>query len=233
MTEQAKAKDRSALAQLLLEHPPMARELPGFAVDGLPTNPAELFGEWLTGAFEAGVPDPQVVTLSTVDTDGCPDARVLALRDVDVTGAGWVFAADADSPKGRQLAARPRAALTVYWPLLGRQVRVRGMVEAASPEDSALDFLGRSPWSRLACLVGHQSEPLRSFEAYDSAAQEAELLLEADPKAVAPGHTVYVLRASEVEFWQGDSARRHVRVHYTRNEVGAVAGAWSRTLLWP
>ncbi|MGK4585545.1 pyridoxine/pyridoxamine 5'-phosphate oxidase [Kitasatospora sp. HPMI-4] len=233
MTEQAKAEDRNTLAQLLLDHPPMVRELPEFAVEGLPASPAELFGEWLTEAFRAGVPDPQVVTLSTVDTDGCPDARVLVLRGIDVPGAGLVFAADADSPKGRQLAARPRAAITVYWPLLGRQIRVRGVVEIASPKESALDFLSRSPWSRAASLVGHQSEPLTSFEAYDSAAREARLLLEADPEAIAPGHTVYTLRAVEAEFWQGDAARRHVRVHYSRNEPGAIAGEWSRTLLWP
>ncbi|MDH6129907.1 pyridoxal 5'-phosphate synthase [Kitasatospora sp. GP82] len=233
MTEHARAEEHGTLAELLLERPPMARELPGFATDRLPANPAELFGEWLTGAFHAGVLDPQVVTLSTVDTDGCPDARVLVLRGLDVPGAGWVFAADADSAKGRQLAARPGAAISVYWPLLGQQVRVRGVVEAASAEDSAVDFLDRSPWSRAASLVGHQSEPLSSLDAYDSAAREARQRLEADPKLVAPGHTVYTLRAREVEFWQGDASRRHVRVHYTRNEVGAAPSAWSRTLLWP
>ncbi|WP_231591421.1 pyridoxine/pyridoxamine 5'-phosphate oxidase [Saccharothrix sp. ST-888] len=233
MTEQAQAEDRSTLAELLQGHPPMARELPGFATDRLPANPAELFGAWLTGAFAAGVLDPQVVTLSTVDTDGCPDARVLVLRGIDVPGAGWVFAADADSPKGRQLAVRPKAAITVYWPLLGRQIRVRGLVETASPEESALDFLDRSPWSRAAALVGHQSEPLTSLEVYENAAREARRRLEADSKTITPGHTVYTLRASEVEFWQGDATRRHVRVHYSRNEVGATSGAWARTLLWP
>ncbi|HVV07699.1 pyridoxamine 5'-phosphate oxidase family protein [Amycolatopsis sp.] len=47
---------------------------------------------------------------------------------------GWQFAAHAESPKVRQLADRPHAALTFHWPLHGCQIRVRGTVEPAAPE---------------------------------------------------------------------------------------------------
>ncbi|MFD0530586.1 pyridoxine 5'-phosphate oxidase C-terminal domain-containing protein [Kitasatospora arboriphila] len=50
---------------------------------------------------------------------------------------------------------------------------------------------------------------------------------------MAAGHTVYVLRAAEVEFWQGDPSRRHVRLRYTRTGLGTGRIAWTSTLLWP
>jgi len=221
------------VAELLRSRPPMARELPRFDLDRAPSDPGSLFVDWLIGAFDAGVLDAQVVTLSTVDADGLPDARVLVLRDVDVEGAGWLFAVDSDSPKGRQLTAHPVAAMTLYWPPLGRQVRIRGTVAAAPPEVSAAEFLTRSPAARTAALVGRQSRSLPSLETYDEAAEAARRRLAAEPGLVAPSHTVYTLRAQEVEFWQGDPDRRHVRLRFTRSGQGTGSAAWTRTLLWP
>ncbi|MFC9325200.1 pyridoxal 5'-phosphate synthase [Kitasatospora sp. NPDC057015] len=226
--------DPSAVAALLAGRPPMARPLPFFEPEGAPDAPGPLFADWLAGAFAAGVLDPQVVTLSTIGADGLPDARALVLRDVDADGGGWIFAIDADSPKGRQLAGHPVAAMTLYWPLQGRQVRVRGAVEAAPREVSAAEFATRSPGARAAVLVGRQSEPLASLADYDLAADRVGRLLDLDPAATAPTHTVYTLRAREVEFWQGDQSRRHVRLRYTRTDAGDPAETrWERTLLWP
>jgi pyridoxamine 5'-phosphate oxidase len=221
------------VADLLLGRPPMDRALPSFDSDRVPTGPGQLFVEWLTEAVALDEVDPQVVTLSTVDTDGSPDARVVVLRDVDAQAGGWMFVADADSPKGRQLEVRPEAAMTVYWPRQGRQIRIRGRVAQESPKVSAAEFLTRSPASRIASLVGRQSEPLGSLAAYDTAAREAGALLEDAPDAVAPSHTVYWLQAREVEFWQGAADRRHVRLLYVRNGPAAATAGWTRTLLWP
>ena len=223
----------SPVGELLRDRPPMVRELPVFEAALAAAEPGPLFVDWLVEALEAGVPDPHVLTLSTVDADGVPDARVLVLRDVDTAEGAWVFAGEADSPKGRQLALSPMAALSVYWPALGRQVRVRGGVEAAPPAVSADEFRHRSPAARIASLVGRQSEPLGSLAAYDLAVDEAQLLLDTDPDLVAAGHTLWSLRAREVEFWQGDPGRRHVRLRYTRTGLGTGRVAWTSTLLWP
>ncbi|MEU3559394.1 pyridoxal 5'-phosphate synthase [Kitasatospora sp. NPDC006786] len=221
-----------SVPELLLGRPPMARPLPSFDHAAAPTEPGPLFVDWLATALHAGVLDPQAFTLSTVDADGMPDARVLVLRDVDAAGTGWNFSAAADSPKGRQLAGHPAAALTVYWPQLGRQVRVRGTVERAADLVAAAEFATRSPAARVGALVGRQSEPLGSVDEYDEAEAVARRRLETYPDAVAAGHAVYTLWAHEVEFWQGDAQRRHIRLRYTR--TGPVSSPeWSRTLLWP
>ncbi|GAB2884581.1 pyridoxal 5'-phosphate synthase [Streptomyces mayteni] len=230
MTGMAWPAGPGEVGRLLAGTPLMARELPAFDADAAPEGPGELFARWLAEAVAAGVLDPHAVTLATVDAEGAPDARVLALRNVDVDGGGWVFATDATSPKGAQLAAGPVAAMTCYWPAQGRQVRLRGRVATAPPDVSAAEFHARSPRSRVAGLVARQSEPLGSLGEWTRAAEEAERRLAAEPDAVPPGHTVYVLWADEAEFWQGDAGRRHVRLRYRRVDGG---GRWRRGLLWP
>ena len=109
-------------------------------------HPAGVFVRWLESAFAAGVAEPHVSVLSTVDAGGYPDARVLVLRDIDRDG--WWFSGPADSPKGVQLAAVPRAALTFYWREQGRQVRIRGTVHHGDAGTTARDFLDRSVTAR-------------------------------------------------------------------------------------
>jgi pyridoxamine 5'-phosphate oxidase len=96
-------------------------ELPSFDTNEVPSAPHELLLTWLEEAGEQ-VLAPHAVTLSTVDSEGAPDARVVILKDVDESG--FFVASSAQSPKGRQLQANPQAALTFFWPALGRQVRV-------------------------------------------------------------------------------------------------------------
>lgn len=112
------------LRQLLRDIEVFQGELPEFDPRTAPGTPVELFTEWLLHALDSGVREPHAMTLSTAGADGNPTARTLILKDV--SAQGWQFASDADSAKGRDLADRPFAALTFYWPQSARQVRVRG-----------------------------------------------------------------------------------------------------------
>ncbi|MGF1339811.1 pyridoxine/pyridoxamine 5'-phosphate oxidase [Streptomyces flavovirens] len=203
---------------------PLAAFDPGAA----PDDPVDLFLSWLTEAVEARLPDPHAMTVSTVDEHGDPWARVLILKNVDADG--WQFAAHADSPKGRQLAARPSAALTFYWPALGRQVRVRGPVIAEPAERGAADFLARSASARAESLVGRQSRHLDDVAERDRAVKESLRRVEKDPTLVAKAWTLHTLVPVTVEFWQADASRVHTRLRYERDAAGA---PWERHLLWP
>ncbi|MGW5352893.1 pyridoxine/pyridoxamine 5'-phosphate oxidase [Streptomyces sp. NPDC004031] len=216
----------SDLRELLRGLDVFAGELPDLDPGVLPSDPHELFVEWLLAAVRAGVREPHAMTLSTTGEDGAPSARVLILKDV--SPGGWYFAADAGGRKGRELAARPAAALTFYWSPLARQVRIRGRVEPGGPADSAADFLARSPGARAEALLGRQSTLLADPAVRDAAVREAAARIEAEPELVAPGWTAYALHAESVEFWQGDRDRRHTRVVYTHTGEG-----WERGLLWP
>ena len=120
--------------------------------DDLPLEPVPLFARWLDQAIEWEVPEPLAMTLATVDRDGVPDARTVILKAVD--HRGWAFAGPRSSRKADQLADRPAAALNLWWQPLMRAVRVRGMVEEASREDSDADLAARSAAARADVLPG-------------------------------------------------------------------------------
>ncbi|MEV8536789.1 pyridoxal 5'-phosphate synthase [Streptomyces sp. NPDC051211] len=204
-----------------------ATPLPEFDAEAAPAEPPTLFREWFVQAARAGQVEPHTMALATVDAEGRPDVRILMLHDVD--DRGWHFASHATSAKGRQLAGRPEAALCFYWPAVGRQVRIRGRVGACGPEESRADLAVRSRGALAAALTGRQSEVLGSAEELALASAAAWERAAAEPDAAAPTWTRYVLDAAEVEFFQGDAARRHTRLRYRR----AADGSWSRQLLWP
>lgn len=190
-----------------------------------PETPHALFVDWLLTAIEREVPEAAAMTLSTVRADGHPNARVLILKNV--SDHGWQFASSSTSRKGEELAASPYAAVTFYWVPLGRQVRVVGRVEPAPAEESARDFLLRPPAARAEALVGRQSAVLADVSEIGPAAREQIDRMAADPDLVAPNWTLYTLHADEVEFWQADPDRRHLRLRYRLDEN------WTKELLWP
>ncbi|MFF3754595.1 pyridoxal 5'-phosphate synthase [Streptomyces sp. NPDC002018] len=200
--------------------------LPVFDPDTAPGEPLALFRRWFTEAARAGQPEPHTMTLATADERGRPDLRTLTLHDAD--SRGWHFATHATSRKGRHLAARPEAALGFYWPAQARAVRVRGAVHSASREESETDLRVRSTGALASALVGRQSEVLGSVEELARASEAAWERARREPEAPVASWTAYVLVPDEVEFFQGDTRRRHVRLRYRREGDG-----WVRELLWP
>ncbi|MER7716921.1 pyridoxal 5'-phosphate synthase [Streptomyces flaveolus] len=205
---------------------PAVTELPPFDPATAPGDPLPLFTRWLAEAVAAGQSEPHTVSLATADAEGWPDVRIVMLHGADADG--WSFATHADSRKGRHLAARPYAALVFYWPVLGRQVRVRGPVAVAPAEEARADLRARSTGALAAALTGRQSAPLSSPDELARASEAAWEQAGREPDAPVPSWTLYRLRPQEVEFFQGDARRRHVRLSYRRTEEG-----WRTQLLWP
>uniref|UniRef100_A0AAU2A624 Pyridoxal 5'-phosphate synthase n=1 Tax=Streptomyces sp. NBC_00093 TaxID=2975649 RepID=A0AAU2A624_9ACTN len=209
---------------------PEVTTLPAFDPDAAPTEPLPLFTTWFAEAVAAGQPEPHTMSLATSDTDGLPDVRTVMLHGADTDG--WSFASHSGSAKGRQLAARPYAALHFYWPTLGRQIRLRGPVESAPSSEAQADLHARSTGALAAALTGRQSEVLGSLDELASVSQAAWERAQREPDAPSPTWTLYRLRPDEAEFFQGEAQRRHVRLKYRRTEANSKTG-WVRELLWP
>ena len=206
-----------SVARLLLrELPSLAAPLPDFAHEETAETPQAQFLDWLRAAIAAGVKEPHAMTLGTVDGDGRPDARVLILKDLDQRG--WHFATSRHSPKGQQLAQNANAALTFYWPTLGRQVRIRGTVLVLGAEAAAADFWARPPAARATAALERQSQIM--IDATDVGATEND--------TVPSGWAVCAVHPSTVEFWQGRADRWHTRLVYQRMDA-----RWTTARLWP
>jgi pyridoxamine 5'-phosphate oxidase len=205
---------------------PEVTELPPLDPAAAPADPLPLFERWFADAVAAGEREPHTVSLATADEDGLPDVRIVMLHGADRDG--WSFAGHAGSRKGRHLAARPYAALVFYWPVHGRQVRLRGPVAVAPPEEAQADLHARSTGALAAALTGRQSRELGSLEELARASEAAWDRAAREPGTPVESWTLYRLRPEEVEFFQGEPRRRHVRLVYRRTDQG-----WSRRLRWP
>jgi pyridoxamine 5'-phosphate oxidase len=206
--------------------PVFSGELPTFDTDAAPDSPIALLEEWLTLAIEADVSQPHSMTLATVRPDGTPAARTLLLKDV--TDDGLWFASLETSPKGRDLAANPHAALTLYWREQGRQIRVTGSIEKGPREVSEKDFLARKTAARAAAIAGPESEVLSSQQKFLERVEEAKAILDFRPTYVPDEWNAYLVKPESIEFWQAARDRDQVRLRYLRDGSG-----WQRDLLWP
>lgn len=199
---------------------------PKFDPTIVPSNPNELFQEWFHIAVKNGVLEPHSMTLSTVDSFGHPDARVLILKDMDENG--WYFASGSNSKKGQQLKLNPNVSLTFYWSLIGRQVRIRGTSLRVGEEQSAKDFLERGEVARAIALLGKQSVVLTDSKVLEDSLIKQIKQMKSKPNIVDPHWCLYKVTASEVEFWQGDIDRKHIRLLYRMEN-----NKWIKEFLWP
>ena len=191
----------------------------------LDPDPFVQFALWLDEAVDSHPGWPNAVTVATADADGVPSARTVLLKSVDPKG--FTFYTNYESRKGRDLAVNPRSALVFYWPLLGRQVCVRGSVEKVSREESAEYFASRPYGSRIGAWASSQSEVVASREVLEAAAEEyAGRFGENVP---LPEHWGgYRLTPEAFEFWKSRRNRLHDRFGYRRAE-----GGWSLVRLAP
>src|SRR3954462_15830251 len=130
-------------------------------------EPFALFGEWFAEAVKSEPNDPTAMSLATVDTEGMPDVRMVLMKGFDTDG--FVFYSHVASPKGRELAANPKAGLLFHWKSLRRQVRMRGNGTQVSEAEADAYFATRPKQAQIGAWASKQSQPLESRFAFEQA----------------------------------------------------------------
>jgi len=177
--------------------------------------PHDQFAKWMKQAFEMEVVDPPAMTIATVDAHGVPSQRIVLLKPFDAEG--FVFYTSYASHKGRDLDLNPNISLHFPWHSVERQVRVSGVAERLSVEDSQRYFHSRPRGSQLAAAVSPQSEVVESREALEAAFAALDKSTEGAEVPCPSTWGGYRVRASQIEFWQGGANRLHNRFRYTRD----------------
>jgi pyridoxamine 5'-phosphate oxidase len=181
-------------------------------------QPMEQFGRWFDEAMAASLPEPTAVTLATADAEGRPSCRVVLLKGID---HGFVFYTNYASKKGRQLAENPHAALLFFWPELERQIRIEGIVEQVTQQESAAYFATRPNGSKISAWASQQSSVIASRDVLAARVTQLEQQYANAEIPLPPTWGGFRLIPNEVEFWQGRASRLHDRIRYR-----VVEGAW-------
>ncbi len=193
-----------------------------------PDTPFPFFDAWMDAAHRCEkIRYPQAMCLSTLSADGYPEGRIVLLHAYDE--AGFRFMTDTRSAKGRALAHCPRAALTLYWEPLERQVRIQGDVEAADDAEADRFFAERPRRSRATAWASDQSAVVANDAEFSRRVAHIDARFEdVDPIPRPPHWQAYRVIPRNVEFWQAGGRRLHERIRYVRTETG-----WRMDVLAP
>ena len=184
-------------------------------------DPLAVLALWIPPGL--ALPRP-LATLSTIDVDGYPAARSVLVSEFD--GERLVVHTDTRSAKSEQLAASPRAALTVVWTDAARQLVVQADVERAPASEEAAAFAARSPYLRLLAVVNDRSTAELPEVARRTRWAEASVRHPDDSLQPPPTWIGWALTPRTITFWRGDSHGPSRRVRYRRD-----GAAWTAEVL--
>jgi pyridoxamine 5'-phosphate oxidase len=189
-------------------------------------DPLQQFDQWLNEAIKSEVPEPNAMTLATVGSHMRPSTRVVLVKGYDAQGIVWYT--NYESQKGQELAGNPYAALQFHWVEMERVVRIEGLVEKVSPQESDTYFHSRPLDSRVGAWASPQSQVIagRGVLVAQAAKYGAQFLLQ-PPRP--PHWGGYRLKPDNWQFWQGRKSRLHDRLRYTQQ----ADGGWLRERLAP
>ncbi len=189
-------------------------------------KPLELLKDWIKEAVDNNLIEANAMCLSTVSKDGFPRSRMVLLKHINDSEIG--FFTNLESDKASDIKNNENVAVTFFWPLLEKQVRILGKASELSRE-IVFDYHNSRPrLSQIAAYTSIQSKELESIGKLDDEFRVTEEKFK-DQEIPLPNHWGgYKIIIHSIEYWSGRPSRLHERVSlkFTNNE-------WIEKRLYP
>ena len=189
-------------------------------------SPFDQFAQWMKDAVHCEDEiEPNAMTLSSLGENFQVNARIVLCKGY--SEKGFTFFTNYNSQKGKELALFPKVALTFWWRILQRQVRILGSTTKVGAGESDEYFYSRPIGSQIGAIASPQSNPIPSRDILTERAAQIEEDLESIRR---PDHWGgYLVKPTQFEFWQGRENRLHDRFQYSLSGDGS----WSILQLAP
>jgi pyridoxamine 5'-phosphate oxidase len=181
-------------------------------------DPFSQFRKWYSEHCESVTLYPEAVSLGTASASGRVSVRTVLLKGFDENG--FVFFTNYNSRKGVQLGENGHAAMLCYWVESGRQVRIEGMTEKVTEEESEAYFRTRSRESRIGAWASEQSKIIPDRQYLDNRFEQYKSHFEGRDIVKPPHWGGFRLVPDYFEFWREGDHRLHDRIAYSRQHSG-------------
>lgn len=180
----------------------------------LQTSPWEHFHSLMKVAAKE-IPEYNAMDLATVDSQGQPNCRIVYYKTFLRDGVG--FYTNYNGKKAQEISQNNKVCANFYWREWNQQIRLSGLVEKMTREESVHYFKSRPRLSQLGAWASKQSEEIDHPTTIEKRIADLNQKFE-NQEIPCPEHWGgFLIKPGLIEFWFGREGRLHERYVYEKN----------------